>query len=70
MVPDVGSRVQKCQERQKVNHDQGVKVHLFKVGDAVFVKNVNGSPKWIPGQVIGSFVRNFHIGFDPDYKCH
>ena len=19
---------------------------------------------------IGSFVRNFHIGFDPDYECH
>ena len=54
MVPDVGSRVQKCQERQKVNHDQGVKVRLFKVGDAVFVKNFNGSPKWIPGQVIAN----------------
>ena len=31
MVPDVGSRVQKCQEHQKANHDQGVKVRLFKV---------------------------------------
>ena len=20
--------------------------------------------------IIGSFVRNFHIGFDPDYECH
>ena len=27
---------------------------LFKVGDAVFVKNFNGSPKWIPGQVIAN----------------
>ena len=22
------------------------------------------------GQVIGRFVRNFHIGFDHDYECH
>ena len=21
-------------------------------------------------EIIGSFVRNFHIGFDPDYECH
>ena len=42
-MPDVGSRVQKSQERQKVNHDQGIKVRLFSVGDAVFVKNFSGS---------------------------
>ena len=54
MVPDVGSRVRKSQERQKVNHDQGVKVRLFSVGDAVFVKNFSGSPKWIPGRVIAN----------------
>ena len=54
MVPDVGSRVRKSQERQKVNHDQGVKVRLFSVGDAVFMKNFSGSPKWIPGRVIAN----------------
>ena len=54
MVPDVGSRVQKSQEHQKVNHDQGVKVHLFSVGDAVFMKNFSGPPRWIPGRVIAN----------------
>ena len=54
MVPDIGSRVQQSQERQKVNHNQGVKVRLFSVGDAVFVKNFSGSPKWIPGRVIAN----------------
>ena len=39
MVHDVGSRVQQSQECQKVNNDQGVKVRLFSVGDAVFMKN-------------------------------
>ena len=45
MVPDVGSRVQKNQECQKMDHDRGVKVRSFALGDAVFVKNFNGSPK-------------------------
>eukprot|EP00731_Ephydatia_muelleri_P032474 Em0024g18a len=27
---------------------------LFSVGDAVFVKNFSGSPKWIPGRVIAN----------------
>ena len=54
MVPDFGSRVQKNQERQKMAHDGGVKVRSFRVGDAVFVENFNGSPKWIAGRVIAN----------------
>ena len=29
-------------------------MRLFSVGDAVFVKNFSGSPKWIPGRVIAN----------------
>ena len=54
MVPDVGSRVQNNQEHQKMDHDRGVKVRSFGVGDAVFVLNFNGSPKWIAGRVIAN----------------
>ena len=43
------------------NHARKEMLICFFVGDFIATLDID---------IIGSFVRNFHIGFDPDYECH
>ena len=37
--------------RQKANHDRSAKLRVFNVGDAVFVRNPQGTPAWWEGVI-------------------
>ena len=51
MQPDVATRVQTNQERQKSGHDSHTKARTFAPGDKVFVHNFASGPTWIPGTI-------------------
>ncbi|XP_041863718.1 uncharacterized protein K02A2.6-like [Melanotaenia boesemani] len=51
VVPDIKTRVQQKQFRQKVNHDKHRKLRSFAQGDDVLVRNYSYGPKWIPGVI-------------------
>ena len=51
--PDVAQRVQRSQERQKVNHDAHARPRCFKEGDSVVTRDFSGTEAtWIPGEVL------------------
>ena len=52
MRPQVSSRVQANQHRQKVAHDQHARSRSFDVDDPVFGKNFADGPTWLPGAII------------------
>ena len=55
LKPNISSRVQTNQLRQKSGHDQGAKDRYFRISDPVFVPNfATTGPTWLPGIVIES----------------
>jgi len=51
LQPNVKAKVTQNLQRQKFNHDKLTKVHVFDVGDQVFVKSHQGTPTWWEGIV-------------------
>ncbi|XP_029904245.1 LOW QUALITY PROTEIN: uncharacterized protein K02A2.6-like [Myripristis murdjan] len=51
LLPDLKSKVEKKQWKQKVNHDNRTKLRSFSPGNPVFTRNYGYGPKWIPGTV-------------------
>lgn len=51
VVPDVKTKVQQKQLKQKENHDTRSKQRSFASGDDVLIRNYSYGPKWIPGVV-------------------
>ena len=49
--PQVESRVQDRQSRQKADHDKSSRVRQFSVGESVFVKNHGRGDRWLLGQI-------------------
>ncbi|XP_062374782.1 uncharacterized protein K02A2.6-like [Sardina pilchardus] len=49
--PDVGERVVRSQDKQKLRRDQHAKNRLFQPGDRVYVKNFATGPPWLPGVI-------------------
>ena len=49
--PDIQSRVNRQQERQKIDHDYRAKERSFKTGHPVYVKNFAQRQPWICGTV-------------------
>ena len=49
--PDVGAKVARSQENQKVRRDQHAKERLLRQGDCVYVKNFASGSKWLPGVI-------------------
>ncbi|KAI3360353.1 hypothetical protein L3Q82_014654, partial [Scortum barcoo] len=51
LMPDVKTKVQQKQLKQKKTHDTNRKLRRFTPGDKVFIRNYSYGPKWIPGVV-------------------
>ena len=51
LLPDLKSKVEKKQWKQKVNHDTRTKFRSFSPGNPVFIKNYGYGPKSIPGKI-------------------
>ncbi|KAL2086043.1 hypothetical protein ACEWY4_017102 [Coilia grayii] len=49
--PDMGKRVCRSQDRQKLRRDQHAKDRLFQAGDQVYVKNFATGTPWLPGVI-------------------
>ena len=56
LKPDIHTRVEEKQEKQKQYHDRTARQHSFTVGDLVFIRNFSQSStdQWIPGEVIST----------------
>ena len=52
LQPNMHTKVQSRQERQKFDHDQHSRSREFKCGDLVHVRNFSQGPRWIPGVVV------------------
>ncbi|CAC5394588.1 unnamed protein product [Mytilus coruscus] len=50
--PNINSRVQQKQQRQKQSHDKTAQVRNFNVGDSVYILSHNREAKWITGTLI------------------
>lgn len=53
-MPDVKTRVQQTQLKQKENHDTKKRLRRFAPGVSVFIRNYSYGPKWIPAVVVSS----------------
>ena len=65
MRPQVGSRVQANQFRQKVAHDKRARNRSFELGGTVFIKNFADGPTWLQGVVTalhGLFTYDVKLG--------
>ena len=54
LMPDVKTKVQQKQLKQKENHDNKKRLRSFAPGDNVFVRNYSYGPKWIPAVITSS----------------
>lgn len=54
LIPDVKTRVQQKELKQKENHDTKKRLRRFAPGDNVFIRNYSYGPKWIPAVIIVS----------------
>ena len=52
LYPDISTKVEIQQEKQKKSHDTKKPLRSFKIGDFVYAQNFNGIPKWIAGSVV------------------
>ena len=69
--PDIASRVNDHQEKQKLAHDQHAKHRSFRVGEEVYVKNfASNTPKWLRGKILGhSGPISFKVELDDGRVC-
>ena len=51
--PDLNSKVQQSQDRQKRAHDAHSRTRQFVVGGTVYARNYGQGPLWLPGLVVG-----------------
>ena len=49
--PDLTTRVENNQYKQKDFHDQHSRTRKFLVGEGIMYRNFNGDPKWKPGKI-------------------
>lgn len=54
LMPDMKTKVQQRQLKQKENHDTKKRLRSFAPGDNVFIRNYSYSPKWIPAVIVSS----------------
>ncbi|XP_030580469.1 uncharacterized protein K02A2.6-like [Archocentrus centrarchus] len=54
LMPDVKTKVQQKQLKQKESHDTKKKLRSFAPGDKVFIRNYSYGPKWIPAVILSS----------------
>ncbi|XP_033988673.1 uncharacterized protein K02A2.6-like [Trematomus bernacchii] len=54
LLPDVKTRVQQKQLKQKQSHDTNRKLRSFSPGDKVFIRNYSYGPKWIAAVIESS----------------
>ena len=54
LMPDVKSKVQQKQMKQKRYHDSAKALRCFAPGDKVYIKNYSYGPKWIPAVIHSS----------------
>ena len=50
--PQLRSRVQRNQERQKDTHDRGTRFRTFQPDDMVYIRNFGQGEKWLPATVV------------------
>ena len=50
--PDMGRKVWRSQEQQKLAHDSRAKLRSFVAGDAVYARNYRQGPSWLAGVVV------------------
>ena len=51
LKPNLASRVESNQLKQKKQHDRKAKERSLDIGDDVFVRNYHGGDRWIPGVI-------------------
>ena len=51
MLPDVKTKVQNKQLKQKLAHDTNKRLRNFLPGDKVYIRNYSYGPKWIPAVI-------------------
>ncbi|XP_041961667.1 uncharacterized protein K02A2.6-like [Alosa sapidissima] len=51
LLPDMKSKVQEKQLKQKQAHDTSKRLRSFSPGDKVFIRNYSYGPKWIPAVI-------------------
>lgn len=51
LKPDIKSKIEHKQMKQKENHDKTARLRRFGPGDAVYARNYGLGPKWIPATV-------------------
>lgn len=51
LLPDLKTKVEKKQWKQKAHHDKTIKLRRFNPGNLVFTKNYGFGPKWVPGTI-------------------
>ena len=59
--PDLNSHVQIKQSKQKEQYDSNKKLHQFKSGEKVFVRNFLQGPKWLPGIICSSGPTSYNV---------
>ena len=53
LKPNVPEIVTQNQSKQKYHHDKKSQMRSFKIGEHVLAQNFRGTPKWLPGVVVG-----------------
>ena len=61
LKPHTAEQAQRKQNQQKAAHDSKVKVHLFDVGDLVYVKNLGDGHNWDYGLNTHTGLVSFHV---------
>ena len=53
LKPNISEIVTQNQSKQKYHHDKKSLMRSFKIGKHVLAQNFRGTPKWLPGVVVG-----------------
>ena len=51
--PSVLEMVTQNQSKQKYHHDKQSQMRSFEIGEPVLAQNFRGTPKWLPGVIVG-----------------
>ena len=52
LSPNLTPRVEKCQQKQKLAHDNKKHLRTFKKGGKVLVLNKHGKTRWLSGTIV------------------